>query len=63
MATILVCKEEELITKLSSHIEQIANDAIENRGKFFVGFSGKLLKVMLTLPSYFIYCLYNFSGL
>ncbi|KAJ8708555.1 hypothetical protein PYW08_009937 [Mythimna loreyi] len=40
MATILVCKEEELITKLASHIEQIANDAIENRGKFFVGFSG-----------------------
>lgn len=49
MTSVIVCKEEEIITKLSSQIEQIANDAIENRGKFFIGFSGKHLKVIVIL--------------
>lgn len=42
MTIIKVCEEEELITHIATTIEQIANDAIENRGKFYVGFSGKL---------------------
>ncbi|KAF9806590.1 hypothetical protein SFRURICE_012127 [Spodoptera frugiperda] len=40
MTTIVVNDEQELVTKLASKIEKIANDAIENRGKFYVGFSG-----------------------
>ena len=45
MTIIKVADEQELIKKLSSYIEKISNDAILNRGKFFVGLSGKFLKV------------------
>lgn len=40
MTIIKVADEQELIKKLSSYIEKISNDAILNRGKFFVGLSG-----------------------
>ncbi|CAK1547817.1 unnamed protein product [Leptosia nina] len=40
MTTITVANEEEIIRKLSSYIEKISNDAIHNRGKFYVGLSG-----------------------
>ncbi|XP_039745850.1 6-phosphogluconolactonase [Pararge aegeria] len=41
MSTIIkVANEQEIIKKLSSYIEKISNDAILNRGKFFVGLSG-----------------------
>lgn len=43
MATIIkVANEQEIVRKLSSYIEKISNDAILNRGKFFVGLSGKI---------------------
>ncbi|VVC95757.1 unnamed protein product [Leptidea sinapis] len=40
MTTIKVENEAEIIKKLSSYIEKISNDAITNRGKFYVGLSG-----------------------
>lgn len=40
MTTITVANDQEIIKKLSSYIEKISNDAIHNRGKFFVGLSG-----------------------
>ncbi|CAG4966257.1 unnamed protein product [Colias eurytheme] len=40
MTTIKVANEQEIIKKLSSYVEKISNDAIHNRGKFFVGLSG-----------------------
>ncbi|XP_045455199.1 6-phosphogluconolactonase [Melitaea cinxia] len=40
MTTIKVANEDELIKKLSLYIEKISNDAILNRGKFFIGLSG-----------------------
>jgi hypothetical protein len=33
--------EEEVLKKLQDLIEQIANESINNRGKFFIGFSGQ----------------------
>ncbi|XP_026491965.2 6-phosphogluconolactonase [Vanessa tameamea] len=40
MTTVKVANEQELIKKLSSYVEKISNDSINNRGKFFVGLSG-----------------------
>ncbi|CAK1589818.1 unnamed protein product [Parnassius mnemosyne] len=41
MTTVIkVANEQEIIKKLSSYIEKISNDAILNRGHFFVGLSG-----------------------
>ncbi|XP_041971412.1 6-phosphogluconolactonase [Aricia agestis] len=40
MTIIKVSNEQEIIKKLSSYIEKIANDSILNRGKFYVGLSG-----------------------
>ncbi|CAH2058350.1 unnamed protein product, partial [Iphiclides podalirius] len=40
MTVIKVADEQEIITKLSSYVEKISNDAILNRGRFFVGLSG-----------------------
>lgn len=33
--------EQEVLKKLQDLIESIANESISNRGKFFIGFSGK----------------------
>lgn len=41
MTTIKVRDESEIINKLSSYIEKISNDAINTRGQFYVGLSGK----------------------
>ncbi|CAH4029751.1 6-phosphogluconolactonase [Pieris brassicae] len=40
MTTITVANEQDIIKKLSSYIEKISNDAIHNRGKFYIGLSG-----------------------
>ncbi|XP_072946587.1 6-phosphogluconolactonase [Epargyreus clarus] len=41
MTTIIkVANEQEIITKLGTYIEKISNDAINNRGAFYVGLSG-----------------------
>lgn len=42
MTTIIVNDEQDLINKLVSYIEKISNDSIQNRGKFYIGLSGKL---------------------
>ena len=34
--------ESEVLKKLQDLIESIANNSIQNRGKFFIGFSGDL---------------------
>lgn len=34
--------EQEVLKKLQDLIELIANESINNRGKFFIGFSGKI---------------------
>lgn len=42
MTTIIkVSDEKEIINRLSSYVEKISNDAINNRGRFYVGLSGK----------------------
>lgn len=43
MTTIKVSDETELINKLASYIEKISNDSIYNRGKFYIGLSGKFV--------------------
>lgn len=43
MTTIKVNDEQELINKLTSYIEKISNDSIYNRGKFYIGLSGKFV--------------------
>ncbi|XP_059062720.1 6-phosphogluconolactonase [Achroia grisella] len=40
MTTIKVRDEQEIINKLVLYIEKISNDAINTRGKFYVGLSG-----------------------
>ncbi|XP_013138359.1 PREDICTED: 6-phosphogluconolactonase [Papilio polytes] len=40
MTTIKVKNEQEIIKKLSSYVEKISNDAIVNRGRFYIGLSG-----------------------
>lgn len=40
MTTIKVRDEQEIINKLASYIEKISNDAINSRGRFYVGLSG-----------------------
>lgn len=45
MTTIIV-SDEELVNKLASYIEKISNDAIDSRGKFYIGVSGKFSKVI-----------------
>ncbi|KOB73366.1 6-phosphogluconolactonase, partial [Operophtera brumata] len=41
MTTIIkVSDEKEIINRLSSYVEKISNDAINNRGRFYVGLSG-----------------------
>ncbi|XP_068624058.1 6-phosphogluconolactonase [Battus philenor] len=40
MTTIKVSNEQEIIKKLASYVEKISNDAILNRGQFFIGLSG-----------------------
>lgn len=42
MTTIKVSDEGEIISKLASYVEKISNDAINSRGKFFIGLSGEL---------------------
>lgn len=45
MTTIIkVSDEREIINRLSSYVEKISNDAINNRGRFYVGLSGEYLK-------------------
>ncbi|XP_063627562.1 6-phosphogluconolactonase [Cydia splendana] len=40
MTIIKVANEGEVISKLSMYVEKISNDAIYNRGKFYIGLSG-----------------------
>ncbi|KAL0811136.1 hypothetical protein ABMA28_010396 [Loxostege sticticalis] len=40
MTTIKVSDEQEIISRLSSYVQKISNDAIHNRGKFYIGLSG-----------------------
>ncbi|OWR51320.1 6-phosphogluconolactonase [Danaus plexippus plexippus] len=40
MTIIKVADEAGIINKLTSYVEKISNDAILNRGKFFIGLSG-----------------------
>ncbi|XP_063545515.1 6-phosphogluconolactonase [Cydia strobilella] len=40
MTIIKVANESEVISKLSMYVEKISNDAIYNRGKFYIGLSG-----------------------
>lgn len=39
--------EQEVLEKLQDLIETIANESINNRGKFFIGFSGKLMSYVI----------------
>lgn len=39
--------EQEVLQKLQNLIETIANESIESRGKFFIGFSGIILTLNL----------------
>lgn len=40
--------EQETIGNLQALIEQIANESIASRGKFFIGFSGNKSKPLIT---------------
>lgn len=39
--------EQEVLNKLQDLIENIANESIKSRDKFFVGFSGKIIQLRL----------------
>lgn len=41
MTVITLQNEEEVLKKLQNLIEEIANESIDSRGKFRIGFSGK----------------------
>lgn len=43
--------ERDVIDSLQGLIEKIANESIAARGKFFVGFSGKIGNIHLAEPS------------
>lgn len=42
MPVIILKNEDEVLKKLQNLIEEISNEAITSRGKFTIGFSGKL---------------------
>lgn len=51
MTTIKVSDEQEIISRLSSYVQKISNDAIHNRGKFYIGLSGKFSFIFSTYPN------------
>lgn len=42
MPVIILKNEDEVLKKLQNLIEEISDEAITSRGKFTIGFSGKL---------------------
>lgn len=42
MPVIILKNEDEVLKKLQNLIEDISNEAITSRGKFTIGFSGKI---------------------